>query len=59
MVVSALSFPLSSRDELSLHVVDGCLPYQLDRDACVKALNAARGTPTPVAEPVEEQGESA
>ena len=46
---------LPSGDVLPLRVEASRLLYQLDRDAYVEALNAARGAP--VTEPVEEQGE--
>lgn len=48
---------LPSGDVLPLRVEASRLLYQLDRDAYVEALNAARGAPTPVVEQVEEQGE--
>lgn len=44
-------------DILPLRVEASRLLYQLDRDAYVEALNAARGAPAPVAEQVGEQGE--
>lgn len=52
-----LRFLLPGGDELPLNIEVSCLLYQLDRDAYVEALNAARGAPAPVVEPVEEQGE--
>lgn len=55
--MNALSFPPSSRDELSLQVGGSRLSFQLDRGAYVDGLNAARGAPAPTVEPVEEQGE--
>lgn len=48
---------LPSGDILPLRVEASRLLYQLDRDAYVEALNAARGAPAPVVEQVEEQGE--
>ncbi len=48
---------LPSGDVLPLRVEASRLLYQLDRDAYVEALNAAREAPTLVVEPVEEQGE--
>lgn len=48
---------LPSGDVLPLRVEASRLLYQVDRDAYVEALNAARGVPAPVVEPVEEQGE--
>lgn len=48
---------LPSGDVLPLRVEASRLLYQVDRDAYVEALNAARGAPAPVVEPVEEQGE--
>ncbi len=49
---------LLSGDILPLRVEASRLLYQLDREAYVEALNAARGAPSLVIEPVEEQGES-
>lgn len=49
---------LSGSDYLSLNVPVSRLLYQLDRDAYIEALNAARGVPVPVAEQHEEQGEA-
>lgn len=59
MVVNLLSFPPSSRDEQPFDIEASGLHYQPGRDADVDALNAARDAPAPIAEPVEEQGESA
>jgi len=53
-----LRFLLPDGNELPLNIEVSRLLYQLDRDAYVEALNAARGAPAPDAEPVEEQGES-
>lgn len=50
---------LPSRDVLSMRVEASRLLYQLDRDAYVEALNAARGVPAAAVEPVDLQGESA
>lgn len=47
---------LPSGDILPLRVEASRLLYQLDRDAYVEALNAARGAPVPVVESVEELG---
>ena len=52
-----LRFLLPGGDELSINIEVSRLLYQLDRDAYVEALNAARGAPAPVVGPVEEQGE--
>ena len=52
-----LRFLLPGGDELPINIEVSRLLYQLDRDAYVEALNAARGAPAPSAEPVEEQGE--
>ena len=52
-----LRFLLPDGNELPLNVEVSRLLYQLDRDAYVEALNAARGAPAPDAESVEEQGE--
>jgi hypothetical protein len=53
-----LRFLLPGGDELAtINIEVSRLLYQLDRDAYVEALNAARGAPAPVVEPVEEQGE--
>ena len=49
---------LPGNDYLSLNVPVSRLLYQLDRDAYIEALNAARGVPVPAAEQDEEQGES-
>ena len=48
---------LSSGDILPLRVEASRLLYQLDRDAYVEALNAARGAPAVVVEQDELQGE--
>lgn len=53
----AVDVTLPSGDVLPLRVEASRLLYQLDRDAYVEALNAARGAPAPVVEPIEEQGE--
>ena len=53
-----LRFLLPGGDELPISIEVSRLLYQLDRDAYVEALNAARGAPAPAVEPVEEQGES-
>jgi hypothetical protein len=47
---------LPSGDSLPLRLEASRLLYQLDRDAYVEALNAARGAPVPVVESVEELG---
>ncbi|MFL9951947.1 abortive infection family protein [Paraburkholderia nemoris] len=52
-----LRFLLPAGDELPLKIEVSRLLYQLDRDAYVEALNAARGVPAAVEEPVEQQGE--
>lgn len=54
-----LRFLLPGGDELPIKIEVSRLLYQLDRDAYVEALNAARGAPAPAVEPVEGQGESA
>lgn len=53
-----LLFMLPGRNEvpITINIEVSRLLYQLDRDAYVEALNAARGAPA--VEPVEEQGES-
>lgn len=48
---------LPSGDVLPLRVEASRLLYQLDREAYVEALNAARGAPAPVLELLEERGE--
>lgn len=48
---------LPGNEYLSLNVPVSRLLYQLDRDAYIEALNAARGAPALVDEAVEEQGE--
>lgn len=45
---------LPTGDVLPLRVEASRLLYQLDRNAYVEALNAARGVPAPAVEPVEE-----
>ncbi|WP_165680796.1 abortive infection family protein [Metapseudomonas otitidis] len=52
-----LRFLLPGGDELPINIEVSRLLYQLDRDAYVEALNAARGAPVPAAESAEEQGE--
>ena len=52
-----LRFLLPSGDELPINIEVSRLLYQLDRDAYVEALNAARGAPAPVVEQDEQQGE--
>jgi len=52
-----LRFLLPSGDVLPLRVEASRLLYQLDRDAFVEALNAARGAPAAVVEQDESQGE--
>uniref|UniRef100_UPI001C640428 abortive infection family protein n=2 Tax=Xanthomonas citri TaxID=346 RepID=UPI001C640428 len=47
---------LPRHEYLSLNISVSRLLYQLDRDAYIEALNAARGVPAPLAEPNEEQG---
>jgi len=49
---------LPSGDILPLRVEASRLLYQLDRDAYVEALNAARGAPVPVVDSVEELGDA-
>lgn len=49
---------LPGSDYLSINVPVSRLLYQLDRDAYIEALNAARGVPVPAAEQDEEQGEA-
>ena len=53
----AVDVTLPSGDVLPLRVEASRLLYQLDRDAYVEALNAARGAPAPVVEQDGEQGE--
>ena len=53
----AVDVSLPSGDVLPLRVEASRLLYQLDRDAYVEALNAARGAPAPVVERDGEQGE--
>jgi hypothetical protein len=52
-----LRFLLPGGDELPINIEVSRLLYQLDRDAYVEALNAARGAPILLAEPVGAQGE--
>ena len=52
-----LRFLLPGGDELPINIEISRLLYQLDRDAYVEALNAARGAPAQIVEPDEEQGE--
>lgn len=52
---SELRVLLPGDEYLSLNISVSRLLYQLDRDAYIEALNAARGVPVPVAEPNEEQ----
>lgn len=53
----SVNVKLPSGDVLPLRLEASRLLYQLDRDAYVEALNAARGVPASVVESVEEQGE--
>jgi gluconate kinase len=53
----AVDVSLPSGDVLPLRVEASRLLYQLDRDAYVEALNAARGAPAPVVEQDGERGE--
>ena len=52
-----LRFLLPGGDELPINIEVSRLLYQLDRDAYVEALNAARGAPSAVVEQDELQGE--
>lgn len=52
-----INVTLPSGDVLPLRVEASRLLYQLDRDAFVEALNAARGAPAAVLEQDESQGE--
>ena len=52
---SELRVLLPGDEYLSLNIPTSRLLYQLDRDAYIEALNAARGVPAPLAEPNEEQ----
>jgi hypothetical protein len=52
-----LHFQLPGGEEITLTLEVSRLLYQLDREAYVEALNAARGATAPAAEPIEEQGE--
>ncbi len=52
-----LRFLLPGGDELPINIEVSRLLYQLDRDAYVEALNAARGAPAPTVKSVEERGE--
>ena len=49
---------LPGGEYLSLNVPVSRLLYQLDRDAYIEALNAARGVPAAIMEQNEEQGEA-
>ena len=49
---------LPGNEYLAINVPVSRLLYQLDRDAYIEALNAARGVPVPAAEQDEEQGEA-
>ena len=51
-----LRFLLPGGDKLPINIEVSRLLYQLDRDAYVEALNAARGAPAQVVESVEELG---
>lgn len=53
----AVDVSLPSGDVLPLRVEASRLLYQLDRDAYVEALNAARGAPSPEVEQDVQQGE--
>lgn len=53
-----LAVDVEGGDELPLNIEVSRLLYQLDRDAYVEALNAARGAPVPVVESVEELGDA-
>lgn len=53
----AVDVTLPSGDVLPLRIEASRLLYQLDRDAYVEALNAARGAPAPMVEQGGEQGE--
>jgi len=48
---------LPTGDELPINIEVSRLLYQLDRDAYVEALNAARGAPSPELEQDGQQGE--
>jgi Abortive infection C-terminus len=52
-----LRFVLPSGDELPISIEVSRLLYQLDRDAYVEALNAAREVPAPAVAHLENQGE--
>lgn len=52
--ILAVDVRLPTGDVLPLRVEASRLLYQLDRNAYVEALNAARGVPAPAVEPVEE-----
>lgn len=56
--VPSLLFLLPGGDVLPLSIEVSRLLYQLDRDAYVEALNAARGVYAPALENEEEQGEA-
>jgi hypothetical protein len=49
---------LPGNEYLAINVPVSRLLYQLDRDAYIEALNAARGVPVPAAVQDEEQGEA-
>lgn len=53
-----LRFQLPGGDELPINIEISRLLYQLDRDAYVEALNAARGAQAFTVGPEEKQGES-
>lgn len=53
-----LRFLLPGGDELPINIEVSRLLYQLDRDAYVEALNAARGEPASVVESVKELGDA-
>lgn len=55
--LSILRFLLPSGDELPINIEVSRLLYQLDRDAYVEALNAARGVQPPDKNSVDELGE--
>ena len=55
---SELRVLLPGGEYLSLNVPVSRLLYQLDRDAYIEALNAARGVPAAIMEQNEEQGEA-
>ena len=51
-----LRFLLPGGDELPISIEVSRLLYQLDRDAYVEALNAARGVAASAVGPVDQQG---